>query len=904
MKSIQHLGILAIALILVACGGGSSNDSFGGGGNASLSVSPAASAVTVNPQNFAPDPNSVYTTSVSVQFRTANGQAVADGTSVSLSTSNTSRGVVSPIDEPALTGSTATSPTAGGTAQFWFTAGEQTGTVTLTASAANPSGGPGLTATAQVNVEPGAGGDDRLAISGSSTIPSNEQDVPIFLGSPYINEITIRYTGPAGEAGVPADGQVAVAISPVSRAAFSTLDDPETEDINEFFVLLGNGPVNMAAGVATVFVHSDDQPGPVTLTVTATDAGTGEQFTSDFEIQIEDGAANFLPAEVEFSTDDQAVYIQGSGGNSTKSVQLSVNDAGSNPVPNPESSGTSWNNVRLELEQPAGADARLTGTGTSGAVSGTDILVATVNGVAAFSLEAGSEIGPHRITATVDRADNNMDNALVDALSAEFTIEVGDGQLFALELDNPLINAIRIGRISNAVLADDELMLNDNGIPIPPDPDGTYSLNMTVQGTDRVGNPVLPGTQVSFGNIDAPLTLDNPPSFVFSGPFGDPEEAGDLFSVVDPEEGFLDDPARVDEGVEPGDTLVMFGKSVPGNRDHEAARFVESVIDEETVTVTQDFNRNDGTGQIVDDAAVIPWAIGRSQVGVIDQLVTLGDQGRGTVRLSYPVGAIGSPLILWAQGSRPLPDGTRSVADVEALAFPGIAPLVLTATPNQVTGNQTVNVTLCLRDGIGSPLSGVFVNAAVGGGTGSASIDGVPLGVGDDRTANATGGDGCVVTSLSTQGVIPSGEQASEGDGLEIVFFVGSASDTVLAVPSGSASLSVAPSRLVDQFQGAVTTRVTLTLRDAEGNPISSVPLSGECGDAGEGNVEIVSGPGITDENGETSALILVDLFDCEEPVVGEFQCAFTTSSGAPVGTFTAVGLSPDELQNVSPPCQ
>ena len=869
-----------------------------------LTVNAADDSVVVNPQNFDPDPDGPYSTQITVQFLNPDGTPVADDTQVTLSSSSVARGVVSPINALAESGSSATIGTTGGRAEFLLTAAGQTGTLTLTASAPNPSGGSVFTASTDVIVESSVAVDDRLTIEGSNTIPTNEQGVPIFFGSPFINELTIRYIGPDGEAGFPADGQVGVAIAPVTLGAFSTLDDPETEDVNEFFVLIGSGPVNMTAGVATVFVHSADQPGSVTLTVTAVDADSGEQFTTDFVVEIEDGAANFLPAQLDFATDNQPVYIEGSGGSASKGIQLTVSDAGDNEVPDPELDGTSWNNVRLQLDQPEGAGARLTGTGAGGSISGTDILVGTVNGVAAFALETGSQIGPHRITATVDRADNNMDNELIDALSAEFTVEVGDGQLFGLELDSPLLNAIRINRTSTRILADDELSLNENGIPIPPDPDGTYSLNITVQGTDQVGNPVLPGTQIAFGNIDAPLTPDNPPAFVFSGPFADPEEGGDLFTVVDVEEGFLDDPLRIDEAVEPGDTLVMFGKLIPGNREHEAARFVETVIDEQTVVVTEDFNLNDGSGLIIDDGAEIPWAIGRSQVGVVDQLVSLDDQGRGTVRLSYPVGSIGSPLILWAQGSRPVPDApTKSVADAEALVFPGIAPLVLTASPNQVSGNQTVNITLCLRDGIGSPVSGVFINAAVGGGTGSASIDGVPLGVGSDRTNNATGPNGCVVTSLTTQGVIPGGGTAGEEDGLIIVFSVGSASDTVVAVPSGSASLSVAPSRVVDQFQGPISTRVTLTLRDAEGNPISSVPLSGQCADAGDGVVELLSGPGITDINGETSALIGINLFDCNAPVVGEFQCTFTTSSGSPVGTFTAVGLSPDELAFVSPPC-
>ncbi|MEE4295833.1 MAG: hypothetical protein V2J20_04350, partial [Wenzhouxiangella sp.] len=331
MKYLKAGLALSTALILTACGGGSSG-SFDAGREARLTITPQQTSVEANPSNFAPDPDAAFTTQVNVRLVLANGDLATDGTSITLSSDSAARGVVSPLVAPAETGASATATTVGGVAQFWFTSGSQTGVVTLTASTANPAGSGNLSRTTQIEVVPATSQVGRLVIEGSNTIPANTLGVPIFLGSPYINELTVRYLGPDGNAGEVAEGQVAVAIAPVSRGAFSTLDDPETTDINEFLVLVGSGPVNMTAGVTTVFVHSFEQPGNVTLSVTAQDAGTSERFSEDFTIEIEDGAADFLPAELSFESSTDPVYTSGSDGTTTKQYTLTVLDSGGNPV--------------------------------------------------------------------------------------------------------------------------------------------------------------------------------------------------------------------------------------------------------------------------------------------------------------------------------------------------------------------------------------------------------------------------------------------------------------------------------------------------------------------------------------------------------------------------------------------
>ena len=865
-----------------------------------LEVVPLATSVEANPQGFVPRPAAPYTVQVNVEFQRSNGQPVSDGTTVRLASGSAAVGVVSPLATPEAAGGTAEATTVGGTASFWFTSGSQLGLVSLTASADNPEEEGLVTAAATIEVVEALDQTGRLEISGSSTMPTNRAEVPIFLGSPYINELAVRYRGPDGTAGQVAGGAISVAVSPVSRGAFSTLDDPATDE-NEFLILVGSGPVAMNAGVATIFVHSFDRPGPLVVSVSAVDAETGERFSADFVIQVEDGAADFLPADISFGVSADPVYTQGSGGPTTKQLTLSVLDSGGNPVPNPESNGTAFNNVRLQLEAPAGSGARLTGTGANGSVSGTDINVRTVNGIANFALNAGTETGSHRIIATVDRADNNVDNDFQDALTAQTSINVGDGRLFALRLVSPVVNSILVNPVAAQFQTDIEPQIDQNtGLAIPPNPDGTYSYTVTVIATDRQGNPPLPGQPVVFGKVDSPLTRSNPAFFVFSGTDGDPEEGGLLFTVADPAEGFLNDPTRPDEAVEPGDTLILFGKSVPGNREHEAVRTVASVIDDRSLTVTESFNPNNQTGQVVDDGPVIPWVIGRSQVGFIDGNLTLDDRGRGSVRLTYPASAVGQPVVLWTQGSRFESAGAKTVADAQPVVFPGVSPLTLTATPSNVRGNGDATIRLCLVDGLGSPLNGFFPRGELSSGEITASLDGSSL---PTTTAQATGSAlaGCVDTVLSTTGMVPQGNSAT------VVFSIGGAVAEVEVVPPGVARLTVQPSTVTDTVPGTFITQLTLTLRDGNDRPIPGVGLTGSCNTSG-GILEIETLPGITDQNGRTTARVLVGMSGCASsleddtfPRVG--QCEFTTSSGSPVALFSAVGVDLRSFQNfLSPP--
>jgi hypothetical protein len=906
MKAFRIFAVSAAALVLAACGG-SSSDSFGEGGSATMSISAETTSVPAKGQYFRPNPAMDYTVQVNVQFRNSNNRPVPDGTSVTLSSSSSGRGVVAPIDDPESYGGQATSTTNGGVASFWFVSGSNQGEVTLTASGTAPSGGQASASLRLTVIEP-SDGAARLSIEGPSSIPANKAGASSFLGSPYVSEYRIRYLGPDGEPGIVRldedDRHTAqVTIFPSSSALFSVIEDPFDPDFGGFNLLWSTGPVLVQGGQGTVFVHSRSAPGTVTLSAAALDIDESDDeiYSAEITIDIIDHSADFLPAQLDFGISPNPVYIQGSGGATSKSLSVDVRDSGGNSVPDPEGDGHQYNNVLLRLEAPENSGARLVGTGADGTVSGSEIRVRTLNGVANFALNAGTRTGSHKIIATVDRADNNVDNELTDPLTAETTVQVGDGRLFSLEMVSPSVNAILVNRAVNGIESSEEFEIDpETGIAIPPDPDGTYSLTMTVQGVDQVGNPVLPGTTVNFGKIDAPLTETNPSFFVFSGGDGNPAEGGDLFSVLNPEVGFLDDPNAVDDSVEVGDTVALFGKSVPGNREHEAVRRVANVIDNRTVRVSEAFNPNNQSGNIVDDGYVIPWVIGRAQMGVIDESATLGQNGRATVQLTYPIHAVGRPAVVWAQGNRVESAQTKTVADVNAIRLPAIAPLQLTATPSTIPGNATSNVRLCLTDGLGSPVNQVAVSGAIISGPGVGSLDGEAM---PTVTGDATGADGpgCVVTEVEISNMLAEGESAT------ILFSVGEAVAEVTVAAPAAGMLMVNPSSRNDLSPQPVSVGLTLTLLSGSGDPVSGVQLVGGC-DGGGGSLTISNGPGVTNEDGVTNATVVMDMSECGDGSGEGFPrtgvCEFTTGSGAPVGTFTATGFDLS-TSGVSPnPCE
>jgi len=876
MKALCNVFVLLLASIgLASCGGGGggSNSAFGGSPAFDISISASPSSVTTN--SF---------TTLTVSVKNPGGSNAPNGTAVTASLSPANLGSLSGSGGTG-SGATATNSVTGGQTTFLFNASNQAGTAHIVVTAASSS------QAIDITVAAGNSQDPRLKLTASATtLPLNPFGGATgafpypgnYIGSPFVAEITVTWRHSNGSL-VTGTLPVNVSIDPVAIAGFSMLDDPATAwtDVtkpqgNEFLTILGSGPVNVTGGNGVIFVHSFNTPGTTELTVTAIDPDNGQTISSQIQFTVV-GAASTLPTSVSAFANG-AAYIASSGGPQSTTVEAVVTDGNDAFVPDP----SGFNNVEFEIVGPAGTDARL----TAGSETGTKIDTVTHSGIAAVTFLAGAQQGPVQIRVTADRGDGNVDNGIQDAVSATATVTVSDGRLFSLTLTSPGSQApsILVNRVSGNV------SLANGANTIPPDPDATYSFTVSAIGTDRQGNPVLPGTQIKFGSIDSPV--DAAGNYQISGNAGDPQEGGTLFTATD---GHF---TTAGGGAGPGDTLLVFGKLVDGNADLESADKIASIQSATTLHVQNPFNWNDTTGNVVNYGPVLPYIIGRAQIGNITSPSLTNEIGVATTTLNYPVSALGHVTAIWAQGdgvnTATHPGSTDVVTDIALAAFPGLAPAKIIISPSPIPGNISLQVNACIYDALGSPLSGVVFQFAFNNmGVGSGKLDGIS---GTGTVPQATGPDGCVSTTVSTIGV--TGGTGSGGSGTpNLSFTAGTATASADIVAAGNLVLEAIPSA----FAAGASGTVKLVLLDGSGNPVPNVLIVGTCTASG-GTVALTKLPGTTDANGTTTATILANLNGFGSAGTG--TCTFTTSTGSPTATVTLTGVDQCTLNTSPPPTQ
>lgn len=731
------------------------------------------------------------------------------------------------------------------------------------------------------------GDDTTLSLSATTTTlpicqPGASDPSCLFFGSPYISEVTVTWRHKDGSL-VSGTSTVNVSVTPTNIITFSTLNKgppPAPPALDQFHTLLGSGPVDVTAGVGTIFVHADNLPGSGVLSVTAIDPASKHTITAQLTITVA-GAATGVPSSVVASS-GSGVYISGSNGPQSTIVTAQVYDGSNAPVTDPNG----FNNVRFEIVGPANSDARL--TGPSG--TGTSVNAQTHSGIATVTFQSGTQQGPVQVRATADRADNNVDNGISDPVSATTTVTVSDGKLYSLKLTSPGSNApsILINRVST------EVTLATQGSAIPPDPNATYSFTVSAIGQDRQGNPVLPGTQIAFGSIDSPVDAND--NYQISGTHGDPQEGGTLFTATD---GHF---TTAGGGAGPGDTVLVIGKqeqgAPDGNDDLESADKVTSVQNAQTLHVATPFNLNDTTGSSVNDGPVLPYIIGRAMVGNITSPAFTDENGTASTTLNYPVSEIGHVTAVWAQGTSTdvLTGGTKLVTDINLLAFPGVAPAKIIVSPNPIPGNVTLEVDACIYDALGSPVKGVvfqfaFANLGVGSGT----LDGIS---GAGSVPQATDASGCVATTVKTNGLASSSGSGSSSSSPTLTFSVVGVTPAVVPIEaSGALALLARPSAL-----GGGGGNVTLTLLNSNGTPVPGVQIIGTC--TGDPSIGIASGPGVTDAAGNTTVTINANLDKANTP--GSGSCTFTTAAGAPPSvtvTLQGVDICKSGVSPIPPGC-
>lgn len=729
-----------------------------------------------------------------------------------------------------------------------------------------------LLATALLASCGGGGGDGHGGFtppsSGKITIVAETQDLPLNSlgaipnpGGPFTTEVTITLRHRDGTL-INAATTVNVSINPVSVATFSSLDDPDTTDVNEVTQRWGQAPVKVVAGQATVFVTSYKSAGSATLTVTSPEVNGLAIQSAAMDFTVGNVAAP-TPANIDLSSQSPGVYLASSGGRSSTLITAVVTDAGNQTVPD-----SSAANVQFEVVGDASNGSM---SGDSG--SGQNIQVHTTKGVAHASFRAGTVQGPVTVKVTADGADNNVSNGITDPVSAAITLVVSDGQLYSLEITSPVFAGKLPGITVNSlpVSADAEPASASTSI-VPPDPDATLSLTVSALATDRQGNPVLPGTAIHFGSVDEPVAPFDQSGggnyFQISGTDGNPEEGGTLFTA--PTGHFT----TAGGGAGPGDALVVFGKAIQGNANLESALTIASINGPGSLNTTSSFNLNDTTGTSVNSGAVLPYLIGRSMHGNVTATGDTNEVGVASAKLTYTVNSVGHAVAIWAQGA-----GADRVTDALTLTYPGVAPATLVVFPSPLPGNTTTSVTACLTDAIGIPLRGVAVgfNFQLNGGSGS--VDGTP---GSGILDHYTGADGC-----STGEVVTSGLPASSGDGDSgtlVLSAAGASAEVTFKV--GVDFLAVSGDTCAASPDGTDIS-VTAFSNGNPPQPVAGVNISASC-DAG---ISITPDSGTTGSNGRVNFHAVAD-----DGTHG--TCTFTSASGASVQR-TIRGAN----DGFSPPC-
>lgn len=884
-RTIATFLLFLTVMTLSSCGGGGDGSAGSTPGNNNppngfnLVLTPQAASLPANTLGFPIFSGSPFLTQLNVRVTFSNGQIAPDGTVVNLTTDNVNVAFITVLDDPEtqdvneFTQATGTNnaTTAGGQAVFFINSGAQ-GTARFTASATSENRSYSGTLNFTVTEGPDPTVQQLSAALPRTTLPVNKLNIPFFNGTPFMLEADLQFKDVFGNFTNPAADDngvsvVNVSISPSSVLYFTPLDDLTTPDDNEFIAPEQTaGAIQMNSGHGNLFLWSRDIPGTATVTLSATEAGSGRVLTTSFNIEVvDDGSNPGLPSSIALNNNGGALYINGSGGATSKGINVTVN-SGNLPVLDPQ-----VNNVKLSISTDGtNSGEKLSGTNVNGAsVQGTSINVATINGIANALVNSGTNANTITLIATVDRADNNVDNGIQDGLSAPSTYVVSDGVLWALDLTVSALDVLTVNGEINS----------DPGVtPITYDfQDGTYSLLISAIGTDKGGNPALPQT-LQFGMINSPISgyPDNGSgSFVISGGDGDPQEGGSSFTSLSG--SFL----TAAGGAQPGDTLVVFGEESLGNEDLESAVTVNSVNSETNLTIVEKFNRNDATGTINNDFGILPYAVGRAVDGNITATAVMNDVGVASTRLNYPVSQLGRIGAIYVKGQGPVVNGVvKTITDVSLMTFPGVEGFngqsrTLVASPSIIPGNATVSVTVCLADSARNPLPGRFVNFSYAG-DGNGSIDGVSN-VG--TMANPTGFNGCATGIAQTTGVLPgtmgSGFNFTAG-GITCDLTDSDNTNCIDVSASSAGVLNANPSA----FIGRGSVNITLTLFDGSGTPIEGASLSGTCDSVTGGSLGIISGPSITNANGQSSVTVSVALDAPMEGLSG--TCTFATASGDP----------------------
>lgn len=289
------------------------------------------------------------------------------------------------------------------------------------------------------------------------------------------------------------------------------------------------------SGIVSGHFLAGSTPGAVVLTATSQDPNTKQTVSANLTINVVGGGGGITggaPAAVTFVMDSTPVYISTNPDGTTpvsqssiKLFQVFVKDDLGQPI-NPSSGHT----LRVELSpnRPNGGEWLSTTDAKGNPQQGTVVFADMVGGAATLALHAGTLPGTVVISATADRADNNVDNGIQMGITNYATVPIGTGVISSLTFSGPFAGAVFAG--ANNLFAINGLCgaaACDNVW------NGIYSRIISVIASDPFGNPPPAGTPITFRLIDSPLDMlknrypdQGHGQFAITGYNGDPQEGG------------------------------------------------------------------------------------------------------------------------------------------------------------------------------------------------------------------------------------------------------------------------------------------------------------------------------------------------------------------------------------------
>ena len=571
--------------------------------------------------------------------------------------------------------------------------------------------------------------------------------------------------------------------------------------------------VDSAAGQALMLFHAWTRPGKVRVTVSVTDPSNGAVGTQDIEITVGSGVSTGMPSTITAELTNGPIYVANQGKNDVGLVNVFVADPAGEPVGAGDAA-----NVKAEILNPE-IGATLQGGGTM-AVN------RTINGQTQFNVRSGSQSGVVKLRLTADAADNNVENGIQQPVTDDVQVVIVDGRAAAITLTGPYVDAIRNNQ-TNVPIADDEFFDN-----------GTYSRVISAVVNDRDGNPV-PGVTVRFGLIDSPLT--NFPNgqgtrgeFVLRGLLGDPVEGGNRF---DQQDGIrLQSGEPIDNNTlataRRHDHIMLLPNTQGGDRDLISNRTIQQVLSDSTLLTSAPFP----TSTAGNSGPVIPWVAGRAQFGNIVATAVTDSNGIATTWMTYPVFRVGQLAYVSAEA---IDSGATAI---EAMYYAGILDdtgnITILQSATEVPANTTTAVTLCVKDGLGTPM--INFPISVSGTNASITID--PATLTTDQT-------GCVTFDVIAQGQMPGSDDQT------LTFTAGPTQATLVVKGPGAGQILAQVSGVTGgPGLGSVAT-VVVSVYDDNGNVMANVPVAASAPTA----TSIQPAPAQTDADGQVTLTVTYD---------------------------------------------